>query len=70
MSFFDDNEDAIIHGRGRSVGPRSTSCNRCGKTGLRWEDDGDGNWVLLEGKCKVHKCDMGRAALDDFEVIQ
>lgn len=53
----------------RDQGPRDTTCNRCGKTGLRWEGD-DGEWVLMEGRYKVHRCDMRKAALDDFEAVK
>lgn len=71
MSYFDDNEDYIIYGRRRtgSSEPRSITCKRCGKTDLRWQDE-DGEWVLMEGRFKVHKCDMQQAARDDFEVVE
>lgn len=45
------------------------TCSRCGKTGLHWDDDGDGNWVLMETAVRVHRCNMQKAALGDFEVV-
>lgn len=45
------------------------TCKRCGKSGLHWDDDGDGNWVLMETTTRVHRCNMQKAALDDFEVV-
>ena len=62
MSYFDDHD--------QDQEPRAVECKRCGKGGLRWEDDGDGNFVLMEGRYKVHRCDMTRAALDDFEAVE
>ncbi len=50
--------------------PSIVTCKRCGKTGLHWDDDGDGNWVLMETATRVHRCDMQKAAVDDFEVVQ
>ena len=32
---------------------RPASCKHCGKTGLHWDDDGDGKWVLLTGRYEV-----------------
>lgn len=69
MSYFDDHEDQIIYGRRPRDGGSTVTCKRCGKAGLRWQDE-DGEWVLMEGRCKVHKCDMQKAARDDFGVVE
>lgn len=50
--------------------PSIVTCKRCGKSGLHWDDDGDGTWVLMETATRVHRCDMQKAAVDDFEVVQ
>lgn len=77
MSYFDDNEDYIIYGRGRATrrAPRDEAvfCNRCGKGPLHWDDDGDGKPVLMEDRFKVHKCtetDLHARAADDFEALE
>ena len=44
-------------------------CERCGKSGLHWEND-DGQWNLYEGPYHLHECNMVKAAADDFEVVQ
>jgi len=49
--------------------PHSVTCKRCGKAGLHWQDE-DGEWVLMEGRYKVHHCDMRKAAAGDFEAVQ
>lgn len=49
--------------------PREVECKRCGKAGLHWQDEG-GEWVLMEGRYKVHRCDMQKAARDDFEALE
>lgn len=51
--------------------PRSTACKRCGKTGLRWQEE-DGEWVLMEGRYRVHHCDpkdVRATALDGFHAL-
>lgn len=48
--------------------PSIVSCKRCGKDGLHWNDE-DGQWVLMEGAYKVHKCNLQKAALNDFEDV-
>lgn len=55
---------------GSGSSSRSVTCKRCGKSGLHWDDDGDGNWVLMETATRIHRCDMQKAAVDDFEVVQ
>lgn len=73
MSYFDDNEDRIIYGHGHPRRAPDVACKRCGKTGLRWEDDGEGGWLLLEGKYRVHKCDPDKVralALEGFEAVK
>lgn len=49
--------------------PTLVECKRCGKGGLRWEND-DGRWNLYDGRYKLHRCDMRKAAADDFEVVE
>jgi hypothetical protein len=49
--------------------PGEVECNRCGKANLHWEEEEDGRWTLVGATGLVHKCDMQRAALDDFDVI-
>ena len=49
--------------------PRTVECKRCGVSGLVWEEVDDDEWVLLGARNEVHKCDMQRAALSDFEDI-
>lgn len=72
VSYFDDNQDYIIYGRGRGrrdPEPREApTCNRCGTPGLNWQHDGD-RWVLHEGRHRVHKCPTTNPA-DDFEVLE
>lgn len=51
------------------IEPREVSCKRCGKTGLHWVGE-DGQYVLMEGRYKVHRCDqkaVDKATADDFE---
>lgn len=75
MSYFDDNEDRIIYGRrrlGKPQEPRTVACKRCGKDGLHWQDE-DGEWVLMDGRYKVHHCnpkDVKATALDGFKVVE
>lgn len=47
--------------------PRSITCERCGKRGLEWGNDGR-RWYLIERDITPHQCDMGKA-VDDFEVL-
>lgn len=47
----------------------STSCNRCGQTGLTWGHDGR-KWYLIDEDCNAHVCDMQKAATDDFEIVE
>lgn len=50
---------------------RGIECRRCGRGGLRWEND-DGQWVLMETQYRIHKCEPRRAdrdAEDDFDVV-
>ncbi|MFJ0504330.1 hypothetical protein ACLQ84_23720 [Bordetella bronchiseptica] len=63
MTYFDE------YDQDHDQEPRAVTCKRCGTTGLRWEDDG-GEWVLMEGRYKVHRCDMRKAALNDFEAVR
>jgi hypothetical protein len=56
---YDDDQDS----------EREITCKRCGKSGLTWSEESTG-WVLMEGKYKVHRCDMTKAAADDFDVIE
>ena len=30
-------------------------CNRCGKSGLKWEET-DSGWVLIDKTGRIHKC--------------
>lgn len=53
---------------GHDEQPSVVECKRCGKGGLHWEED-DGQWQLYEGTYKLHKCNMQKAALDDFEDV-
>jgi hypothetical protein len=49
--------------------PSEVTCNRCGKTGLSW-DDSSGRWVLINEAGLPHKCNpaMLRAKVrDEFE---
>lgn len=64
-----DDRDDIEHRRSQ---PRKTSCKRCGKDGLHWQDE-DGEWVLMDGRYKVHRCnpkDVKATALDGFGVVE
>jgi hypothetical protein len=73
LSYFEDNEDEIIYGRGHDRDydePRKVECKKCGKGGLEWDDDG--RWILIDGRGKVHKCDekvLHKQTADDFEVL-
>jgi hypothetical protein len=49
--------------------PSIVACKRCGKDGLHWEND-DGQWNLYEGQYRLHKCNMQKAAADDFEAVE
>lgn len=72
MSYFDDHEDRIIYGRRPGANHSDVTCKRCGKTGLRWQDE-DGEWILMEGRYKVHRCDpkdLKAVALEGFGVIE
>ena len=54
-------------------GDRDVECKRCGKAGLHWDDDGDGNWLLLTSHDEIHKCDearVRRAMASEFEPIK
>lgn len=42
-------------------------CKRCRARHLHWEDDGDGNWVLLTARGEVHRCPAAKP--EDFEEI-
>ena len=41
------------------------TCNRCGKTDLKWK--WADAWVLVEAGSRVHTCSQARA--DDFDVV-
>ena len=48
------------------------ACNRCGKGGLHWTDDGDGKYVLMETEYRIHKCDeniLHKQTAGDFEAL-
>jgi hypothetical protein len=49
--------------------PAIVTCKRCRKGGLHWENDG-GQWNLYEGWHRLHRCDMRKAAADDFEAVE
>ena len=49
-------------GRG-SYTPAPVECNRCGKSGLHWEDD-NGEWVLVDKHNEIHRCTV---AAKEFE---
>ncbi|MER1940478.1 hypothetical protein ABS755_07190 [Castellaniella sp. FW104-16D08] len=71
MSYFDDNEDRIIYGKRPAGAAPDVTCKRCGKDGLRWQDE-DGEWVLMEGRHKVHHCDpkdVRATSLDGFHAL-
>ncbi len=64
-----DDRDDIEYRRGKL---RPVTCKRCGKTDLRWQDE-DGEWVLMEGRYKVHRCDpkdIKATALEGFGVVE
>lgn len=51
---------------------QEVTCSRCGKAGLHWDDDGNGNFVLMETVYRIHKCDervLHAQTADDFEVL-
>ena len=51
---------------------RSVECKHCGKAGLHWsEDESSGEFVLMEGVYKVHRCDekkLHAQTLNDFDI--
>jgi hypothetical protein len=49
--------------------PTIVACKRCGKGGLHGEND-DGQWNLYDGRYLPHRCDMQKAAMEDFEVVK
>ena len=70
MSYYEDREfDPYGDGEDEDDEPRETSCKRCGKGGLQWEDD-NGRWALINAKGEIHKCDekaVHKTALTGFE---
>lgn len=73
MTYFDDNEDHIVYGRGGRVHREEErpppSCKRCGSTEVRWRQQ-TGKWVLFSLTPGVeHQCG-GRGKLataEDFD---
>jgi hypothetical protein len=79
MSYFDDNFDYIVYGRYREEDDpyrdptHSVACNRCGKTGLKWRTNDNGNWQLYEeirgdrNQKLPHQCNP--TTIDDFDAL-
>jgi len=63
---YPDNHSPLGEQRNKAV-----ECKYCGKGGLHWSDK-DGQWVLLEGVYKVHRCDPTKTNTEianDFDVV-
>jgi ssDNA-binding Zn-finger/Zn-ribbon topoisomerase 1 len=55
--------DDRIYAHGEDDEPYDVECNRCGKSGLHWEDD-NGKWVLVDKHNEIHRCTV---AAKEFE---
>ncbi|QKM47753.1 hypothetical protein [Burkholderia glumae] len=72
--YADEYIDRLLFGRGhtRRTTQFDRTCERCGKTGLKWRADEDG-WRLYENervehnRLKRHECNP--PSEDDFDVI-
>lgn len=62
MSLWDDYRDECQT-------PREVECKRCGKGGLHWAQNG-GDWLLIEGVAKIHRCAHYQPKADDFDVME
>jgi hypothetical protein len=60
-TIWDLTEQGESHPSGRVM------CKLCRTRHLHWEDDGDGNWVLLTARGEVHRCPAAKP--EDFEEI-
>lgn len=79
MSYFDDNEDAIIYGTGlrRRLAAQeardNAECRRCGAHPLKLRMNDNGKWQLFEqargehNRNVPHQCNP--TTLDDFDAL-
>lgn len=52
---------------GDEIEPELKTCNRCGATGLHW-DDPSGKWLLFNRQLQLHRCESADPTLG-FERI-
>ena len=71
MSFFDDNEDRIIYGRGHHdyYKDQGVTCNYCHASGLVWEDNGSGYRLYTEDHQKHVCAGRSKPSADDFDAL-